>query len=210
MLLLSSIPFPDPAQRSEAQRAQKRLAVAQSDHLTLWRAFQGYLAARAQGGRRAASDFCKEHYLSENALSTGERVAKQYLDCMRDIGLVQAGGNRGGGNRGGGVGAPGGPVEDGDELLVGLDGSDAPQGGDDSAASGAAAGGKGSSSSSSTSPTVALHDRYASDWRVVRGAITAGLTPNIIQVRIANSAFIPHSANPTSLILPDMTHLSFI
>jgi hypothetical protein len=111
-------PFVAPFEkREEADKARKAFAVGRSDHLTLLKAFDGWVAAKARGAER---QFCLTHFLSANAMRMIAQSKRQFVDLLLEIGFLQAGkevyvdhktggrGGGGGGGRGGGRGRRGG------------------------------------------------------------------------------------------------------
>eukprot|EP00882_Tetradesmus_deserticola_P010798 GHRQ01011407.1.p1 GENE.GHRQ01011407.1~~GHRQ01011407.1.p1 ORF type:complete len:312 (+),score=103.42 GHRQ01011407.1:429-1364(+) len=72
---------PPPDKRSEAAAARLALAPQaysqRSDHLAAVAAYNGWVAARAAGGRSAGAEFARQHFVSEQVL---EAVAKGRLD----------------------------------------------------------------------------------------------------------------------------------
>jgi hypothetical protein len=82
-------PFVAPFEkREEADKARKAFAVGRSDHLTLLKAFDGWVAAKARGAER---QYCMTHYLSANAMRMIAQSKRQFVDLLLEIGFLQAG-----------------------------------------------------------------------------------------------------------------------
>ncbi|XP_043106374.1 ATP-dependent RNA helicase DHX29 isoform X2 [Puntigrus tetrazona] len=65
-------PFVTPMSRKEeADLAKSALAVANSDHVTIYRAYLGWRSSRSEG-TRAETAYCRRHFLSRTALMTLE------------------------------------------------------------------------------------------------------------------------------------------
>jgi HrpA-like RNA helicase len=174
-------PFVAPAdKREQADRARARFAVPLSDHLTLWRVFQAYVRAK-KNGRRAAADFCRDNFLSLLTLQTVEKLAQQFLDALRDVGLLPRA-RRGAGSSG----HSGGIQADLDALVntvatvkaTGLDGAV-------EVSTGAAA-------AAAAAPATVLPpwDANASDWRVLLATVCAGLYPNLVKIKAPPETYI--------------------
>lgn len=97
-------PFASGAQQDAAERARAALAAPasgslaagqQSDHLLMAAAVDGWLAARASGGHRAARDYARRHFLSEQALDMLADMRWQFATFLADIGFVAGGGGAG-------------------------------------------------------------------------------------------------------------------
>lgn len=109
-------PFVAPFEkREEADKARKAFSVGKSDHLTLLKAYDGWVNAKSKGGERA---YCLTHFLSSNAMRMIAQSKRQFVDLLLEIGFLQSGkdvyidhktgrggdsarGGRGGGRRGG-------------------------------------------------------------------------------------------------------------
>ena len=109
-------PFVAPFEkREEADKARKAFAVQRSDHLTLLKAYDGWVKAKEKGGERS---YCLTHYLSANAMRMIAQSKRQFVDLLLEIGFLQSdkdiysdprGGKQGGaGGRGGRQGRAGG------------------------------------------------------------------------------------------------------
>ncbi|XP_068952606.1 ATP-dependent RNA helicase DHX29 isoform X2 [Petaurus breviceps papuanus] len=74
-------PFTTPiGRKDEADLAKSTLALANSDHLTIYSAYLGWKKARQEGGYRSEMAYCRRNFLNRTALLTLEvRYAKVYL-----------------------------------------------------------------------------------------------------------------------------------
>ena len=92
-------PFVAPFEkRDEADKLRRKFAVHKSDHLTLLKAYNGWLAAREQGKER---QYCQTNFLSVQTLRMITQMKRQFLDLLVEIGFVNAAAARGGGGGGG-------------------------------------------------------------------------------------------------------------
>ena len=74
--------------QNETDRAKRALGDGTwSDHLTLLRAYDGWLEARAGGGGRER-DYAWRNFLSTNTLAMIREMKKQLCDLLRDAGFV--------------------------------------------------------------------------------------------------------------------------
>ncbi|KAM5331424.1 ATP-dependent RNA helicase DHX29 [Glossophaga mutica] len=93
-------PFTTPiGRKEEAALAKAALAVADSDHLTVYKAYLGWRAARQEGGYRSEMAYCRRHFLSRTALLTLEDVKQELIKLVRAAGFAPpapAGGREGG------------------------------------------------------------------------------------------------------------------
>ena len=95
-------PFMAPIdKREEADKVRKAMGLMHSDHLTTLRAFDGWQAAKALG-RREASSYCQQNFLSRNTLEMIEEMREQFRTLLAAIGFIPAG--RDGYRKGGGYG----------------------------------------------------------------------------------------------------------
>eukprot|EP00744_Colponema_vietnamica_P019666 GILI01027856.1.p1 GENE.GILI01027856.1~~GILI01027856.1.p1 ORF type:complete len:343 (+),score=104.72 GILI01027856.1:82-1110(+) len=84
-----SSPFVAPLERrAEAAAARKALRVGKSDHLTVLRAFHGWLQARQQG-HAEESAFLATNFLSRARLLQIEATRSQYLREMQGLGFEE-------------------------------------------------------------------------------------------------------------------------
>ena len=58
-----------------------------SDHLTLLKAYDGWVNAKSRGGERA---YCMTHFLSSNAMRMIASSKKQFVDLLLEIGFLQS------------------------------------------------------------------------------------------------------------------------
>ena len=81
-------PFFSPIdKREEADKARKALGVAHSDHLTTLKAMDGWVAAK-KVGRREASSFCQDNFLSRQTLEMISEMRDQFRQLLASIGFV--------------------------------------------------------------------------------------------------------------------------
>lgn len=88
--------------REEADRKKMEFArgAGKSDAITMLRAYNGWVSAKAEGGHRAANEYAKLNFLSVSGLDTASQLADTYLKGLQEIGFVSRGGGGGGGGRG--------------------------------------------------------------------------------------------------------------
>jgi HrpA-like RNA helicase len=80
-------PFLSPInEREEAKKAQQKLAVEKSDHLTFLKAYHQWTMAVKEKSERV---FCNVHYLSNNAFIQICQRKKQFMELLADIGFVK-------------------------------------------------------------------------------------------------------------------------
>ncbi|XP_025083145.1 ATP-dependent RNA helicase DHX29-like isoform X2 [Pomacea canaliculata] len=80
-------PFVVPLGRQdEATEAKKALATAASDHLTLYKAYQGWCIARSKG-KAEEFKYCNQHFLKRNTLLDIENVKKDLIKLVNGIGF---------------------------------------------------------------------------------------------------------------------------
>ncbi|KAJ8399999.1 hypothetical protein AAFF_G00400380 [Aldrovandia affinis] len=81
-------PFATPMNRKEeANLAKAALAVANSDHLTIYNAYLGWKNVRSEG-TRAEMAYCRKHFLNRTALLTIEDVKQELMRMMEQVGFV--------------------------------------------------------------------------------------------------------------------------
>ncbi|XP_043920360.1 ATP-dependent RNA helicase DHX29 [Protopterus annectens] len=81
-------PFSTPMNRKdEADLAKAALAVANSDHLTIYNAYLGWKKARSEG-YRAEMSYCRKHFLSRTALLTIEDLKQELIRLVETVGFV--------------------------------------------------------------------------------------------------------------------------
>ncbi|KAM3874618.1 ATP-dependent RNA helicase DHX29 [Diretmus argenteus] len=80
-------PFSTPMhRRDEANVAKAALALANSDHLTIYNAYLGWKNIRTEGSR-AAMAYCRKHFLNHTALMTIEDVKQELMRMMAQAGF---------------------------------------------------------------------------------------------------------------------------
>ncbi|XP_052464475.1 ATP-dependent RNA helicase DHX29 [Carassius gibelio] len=83
-------PFVTPMNRKEeANLAKSALAVASSDHMTIYNAYLGWKRSRSEG-RRAEMTFCRRHFLNCTALMTIEDVKQELIRMVEQAGFVSS------------------------------------------------------------------------------------------------------------------------
>ncbi|XP_038646834.1 ATP-dependent RNA helicase DHX29 isoform X1 [Scyliorhinus canicula] len=81
-------PFVTPMNgKEEANLAKAALALANSDHLTIYNAYLGWKDVRYDG-YRAEMNYCKKHFLSRTALLTMEDIKQELIKLMETVGFV--------------------------------------------------------------------------------------------------------------------------
>ncbi|KAJ3056890.1 ATP-dependent DNA/RNA helicase dhx36 [Rhizophlyctis rosea] len=61
----------------------------ESDQLTMWKAFEGWRKAEAQGGWAAGRDFAASNWLHVSSLTNVEKARKQFLKVLEDCRVVE-------------------------------------------------------------------------------------------------------------------------
>ncbi|KAM8744062.1 ATP-dependent RNA helicase dhx29 isoform 1-T2 [Acanthopagrus schlegelii] len=80
-------PFSTPMNRKEeANLAKSALALANSDHLTIYNAYIGWKNSRTEG-QRAEMSYCRQHFLNRTALLTIEDVKHELMRMMEQAGF---------------------------------------------------------------------------------------------------------------------------
>uniref|UniRef100_A0A8C3GC38 RNA helicase n=1 Tax=Cyclopterus lumpus TaxID=8103 RepID=A0A8C3GC38_CYCLU len=80
-------PFSTPMNRKEeANLAKAALALANSDHLTIYNAYLGWKNSRTDG-QRAEMSFCRKYFLNRTALMTIEGVKHELMKMMEQAGF---------------------------------------------------------------------------------------------------------------------------
>ncbi|XP_072515206.1 ATP-dependent RNA helicase DHX29 [Salminus brasiliensis] len=80
-------PFSTPMSRKEeANLARDALAIASSDHLTIYNAYLGWRSARSEG-TRAEMIYCRKHFLNRTALITIENVKQELIRMVEQTGF---------------------------------------------------------------------------------------------------------------------------
>ncbi|CAG5867770.1 unnamed protein product [Menidia menidia] len=84
-------PFSTPMNRKEeANLAKGALALASSDHLTIYNAYLGWRNSQSEGPRGEAS-FCRKHFLNRTALITIENVKQDLMRMVEQAGFWSPG-----------------------------------------------------------------------------------------------------------------------
>ncbi|KAM6986130.1 LOW QUALITY PROTEIN: ATP-dependent RNA helicase DHX29 [Aplochiton taeniatus] len=87
-------PFSTPMNRKEeANLAKAALALANSDHLTIYNAYLGWRNARCEGSRTEMA-YCKKHFLNRTALITIEDVKHELIRMMEQAGFCSSSSSR--------------------------------------------------------------------------------------------------------------------
>ncbi|XP_048397831.1 ATP-dependent RNA helicase DHX29 [Stegostoma tigrinum] len=73
--------------KEEANLAKAALALANSDHLTVYNAYLGWKNVRSDG-YRAEMTYCKKHFLSRTTLLTMEEIKQELIKLMEAAGFV--------------------------------------------------------------------------------------------------------------------------
>ncbi|XP_067658403.1 ATP-dependent RNA helicase dhx29-like [Haliotis asinina] len=80
-------PFVVPlGKRDLADTAKRAMSIACSDHLTVYKAFEGWVSARSQG-RQAEHSFCSRNFLKRNTLMDIENVKNDLVKLVTSIGF---------------------------------------------------------------------------------------------------------------------------
>lgn len=83
-------PFATPMSRKdEANLAKAALAVANSDHMTIYNACIGWKAARSEG-TRAEMTYCRKYFLNRTALMTIEAVKQELIRMVEQAGFISS------------------------------------------------------------------------------------------------------------------------
>ncbi|KAF4108017.1 hypothetical protein G5714_010776 [Onychostoma macrolepis] len=81
-------PFVTPMSRKEeANLAKSAIAVANSDHMTIYSAYLGWRSSRSEG-TRAEMAYCRRHFLNRTALITIEDVKQELIRMVEQAGFV--------------------------------------------------------------------------------------------------------------------------
>ncbi|KAH0627943.1 hypothetical protein JD844_008535 [Phrynosoma platyrhinos] len=82
-------PFTTPiGRKDEADLAKSSLALANSDHLTIYKAYLGWKKARQEGGYRSEITYCKRNFLNRTSLLTLEDVKQELIRVVRAAGFA--------------------------------------------------------------------------------------------------------------------------
>uniref|UniRef100_A0A8C4QJA6 Putative ATP-dependent RNA helicase DHX57 n=1 Tax=Eptatretus burgeri TaxID=7764 RepID=A0A8C4QJA6_EPTBU len=89
--LASRSPFLSPWENQEEAAAKKRtFAVASCDHLTMLKAYKGWIKA-LKGGSQEAYRYSKENFLSQTVLQEISSLKRLFTEFLSDIGFVHEG-----------------------------------------------------------------------------------------------------------------------
>lgn len=81
-------PFITPiGRKDEADLAKSSLAVADSDHLTIYNAYLGWKKAQQEGGFRSEISYCQRNFLNRTSLLTLEDVKQELVKLVRAAGF---------------------------------------------------------------------------------------------------------------------------
>ncbi|XP_074787783.1 ATP-dependent RNA helicase DHX29 isoform X2 [Athene noctua] len=82
-------PFTTPiGRKDEADLAKSSLAMAVSDHITIYNAYLGWKRARQEGGYRAEMTYCGRNFLNRTSLLTLEDVKQELIRVVRAAGFT--------------------------------------------------------------------------------------------------------------------------
>uniref|UniRef100_A0A8D0KJS2 ATP-dependent RNA helicase DHX29 n=1 Tax=Salvator merianae TaxID=96440 RepID=A0A8D0KJS2_SALMN len=82
-------PFTTPiGRKDEADLAKSSLALSNSDHLTIYKAYLGWKKARHEGGYRAEMTYCRRNFLNRTSLLTLEDVKQELIRVVRGAGFA--------------------------------------------------------------------------------------------------------------------------
>ncbi|KAM7166966.1 ATP-dependent RNA helicase DHX29 isoform 1-T1 [Macrochelys suwanniensis] len=82
-------PFTTPiGRKDEADLAKSSLALANSDHLTIYSAYLGWKKARQEGGYRTEMAYCRRNFLNRTSLLTLEDVKQELIKVVRAAGFA--------------------------------------------------------------------------------------------------------------------------
>ncbi|XP_012510719.1 PREDICTED: ATP-dependent RNA helicase DHX29 [Propithecus coquereli] len=81
-------PFTTPiGRKDEADLAKSALAMADSDHLTIYNAYLGWKKARQEGGYRSEITYCRRNFLNRTSLLTLEDVKQELIKLVKAAGF---------------------------------------------------------------------------------------------------------------------------
>ncbi|KAL2779698.1 ATP-dependent RNA helicase DHX29 isoform 1 [Daubentonia madagascariensis] len=81
-------PFTTPiGRKDEADLAKSALAMADSDHLTIYNAYLGWQKARQEGGYRSEITYCRRNFLNRTSLLTLEDVKQELIKLVKAAGF---------------------------------------------------------------------------------------------------------------------------
>ncbi len=73
-----------PQKREEADAARAKFACNRSDHITLFRVFEAWQAARAHG-KREEFDFLHDNFLSKTVMDTADDLCSEFYEALYDL-----------------------------------------------------------------------------------------------------------------------------
>uniref|UniRef100_A0A8D1NF34 ATP-dependent RNA helicase DHX29 n=2 Tax=Sus scrofa TaxID=9823 RepID=A0A8D1NF34_PIG len=81
-------PFTTPiGRKDEADLAKSALAMADSDHLTIYNAYLGWKKAQQEGGYRSEIAYCRRNFLNRTSLLTLEDVKQELIKLVKAAGF---------------------------------------------------------------------------------------------------------------------------
>ncbi|OWK02284.1 DHX29 [Cervus elaphus hippelaphus] len=84
-------PFTTPiGRKDEADLAKSALAMADSDHLTIYNAYLGWKKARQEGGYRSEIAYCRKNFLNRTSLLTLEDVKQELIKLVKAAGFLSS------------------------------------------------------------------------------------------------------------------------
>lgn len=84
-------PFTTPiGRKDEADLAKSALAMADSDHLTIYNAYLGWKKARQEGGYRSEIAYCRRNFLNRTSLLTLEDVKQELIKLVKAAGFLSS------------------------------------------------------------------------------------------------------------------------
>lgn len=87
-VMTEKTPFTTPiGRKDEADLAKSTLAVADSDHLTIYNAYLGWKKARQEGGYRSEMAYCRRNFLNRTSLLTLEDVKQELMKLVKAAGF---------------------------------------------------------------------------------------------------------------------------
>ncbi|XP_065595957.1 ATP-dependent RNA helicase DHX29 isoform X2 [Cyrtonyx montezumae] len=82
-------PFTTPiGRKDEADLAKSSMALAVSDHITIYNAYLGWKKARLEGGHRAEMTYCRRNFLNRTSMLTLEDVKQELIRVVRAAGFT--------------------------------------------------------------------------------------------------------------------------
>eukprot|EP01048_Picozoa_sp_COSAG05_P007660 COSAG05_NODE_546_length_8763_cov_12.991228_6_plen_539_part_00 len=160
-------PFVAPFEkREEADKARKKFAGGnRSDHLTLLKAYEGWVRAKARGGEH---QYCMTNFLSPNAMRMIAQSKRQFVDLLVEIGFVRL--------------EKGGVMEHGDDTQS-EGGGVGGRGGHGGRGGGPRRGGRRGRGNEILKFGGSFYNANSKATALVKAVICAGLYPNIVRVQ---------------------------